>query len=153
MPRPLLPVGFHRADMNQLRSLCVDYFPQSRSRPRIMETLGRIVALVNQANIPASLWIDGAFVTETENPGGFDVTLVLTEEIYERLDDTQHELFQWFRTVSLADRYHCDNYAIVIDAGRPDGEIMQHYWLRQYGFDRAGLGHGVIELLLPSIAP
>ena len=149
----MLPVGFHRADLDQIRRLCVDYFPQSTSRPPIMETLTRIVDLLNQASFPATLWIEGAFVTETDNPDSFDATLVFTQPIYDRLTKSQNELFHWFSTASLADNYRCNNYAVIIDADRPDGAVMQEYWLRQYGFDRADDGLGVIELLVPSLAP
>lgn len=150
---PLLPVGFHRADLGQVKRLCVDYFPESTLRSQIMETVTRIVELLNRAGFPATLWIDGAFVTEKENPTSFDATLVLTQQVYERLNKAQRELVHWFRTAQLAGENRCNNYTVIIDADRRDGEIMHRYWLRQYGFDRARQGGGGIEILLPSIVP
>ena len=151
--RALLPVGFHRADLSQVRRLCVDYFPRSVSRPRLMETLAGIVGLMNRAGFPAALWIDGDFVTESENPPSFDATLVLTQTVLGRLNKAQSDLFHWFRTTSLSDAYRCNNYTVVIDGDRRDGEIMHRYWVRQFGFDRAESGCGIIEILIPSLHP
>jgi hypothetical protein len=148
--RPLLPVGFHRATLAQVRRLCVEGFTKSASRPRLMETLGGIVDLLNRGGFPATLWVDGAFVTDEENPSTFDATLVLTEEVLSRLTPSQADLVDWFCTTTLAESYRCNNYMVVIDGARRDGTIMRAYWLRQFGLDTAD-GGGVLEILIPSL--
>jgi hypothetical protein len=102
---PLLPVGFHRADLGRLQSLCVDQFPDSVSRPILMATLREIVGLINQSSIPATLWIDGSFLTEAPDPEGFDITMVLVESVFRGLSREQMEFFDWFRTTSLFEKY------------------------------------------------
>jgi hypothetical protein len=149
---PLLPVGFHRADLRRVQSLCVDYFPNSASRPLLMVTLREIVGLINRSSIPAALWIDGPFLTEAPDPEVFDITMVLVESVLSGLSREQTDFFDWFRTNSLFDKYRANNYGIVIDGSRPDGDLLYRYWLRQYGFDREENKKGVIELIVPSLA-
>ena len=118
-----------------------------------MNTLTKIVEILNSSSIPAALWVDGDLLTEAENPLSFNIALVLTGEIYNNLSKTQNETFHWFRTTSLYENYRCHNYGLVIDASRVDGETLYRYWLRQYGFDRETGGRGVIEIVVPSLTP
>ncbi|HMN85346.1 MAG TPA: hypothetical protein PKA74_05090 [Bauldia sp.] len=148
--RPLLPVGFHRATLPQVKRLCVEGFTTSVSRPLLMQTLGGIIDLLNRGGFPAVLWVEGAFLTDSENPPTFDATLVLTEEVLSRLTPSQADLVDWFCTTTLADSYRCNNYMVVLDAARRDGTIMRAYWLRQFGLDTAD-GGGVLEILIPSL--
>ncbi|MEQ9691544.1 MAG: hypothetical protein RLO48_17605, partial [Bauldia litoralis] len=148
----LLPMGFHQTDLKALDRLCVEYFPTSTSRPRLMNTLTTVVSLINRASIPARLWINGGLLTEEPDPGDFSATLVLVESVFLGLSADQREFFDWFRTESLYQQYHCDNYGMVIDADRDDYELMQTYWMRQCRFDRGRKSRGIAELLVPSLA-
>ena len=78
----LLPVGFHDTDLAGLKGLCVDYFPQSRSRSGLFETVATLTKSLNQSSIPSRLWIDGGFLTERENPGEVGVTLVVVGPVF-----------------------------------------------------------------------
>jgi hypothetical protein len=146
---PLLPVGFHNTDVAGLQRLCVDYFPGSRSRPKLMNTVSMVVSLINRVSIPSRLWIDGPFLTEEDNPDHCCVTLVLVESVHRQMTPEQHEFFDWFRDVSLFEKHRCNNYAIVLDAERPDFESVQSFWFRQYGFHDRRRKKGVAEILLP----
>lgn len=148
---PLLPVGLHRGDLKRLQSLCVDYFPNSVSRPILMATVRELVGLINQSSIPATLWIDGSFLTVAHDPEAFDITMVLVESVFLGLAREQAEFFDWFRTISLFNEHRANNYGVVIDGARPDGDLLYRYWLRQYGFDRADRKKGVIEIVVPSL--
>jgi hypothetical protein len=149
---PLLPVGFHRTDLTGLRRLCVDYFPESLTRPRLMNTVTMVISLINRVSIPARLWIDGGFLTEEENPEHCCLMLVLVESVYRRMSVDQREFFDWFRAVSLFEKYNCYNYAIVLDADRDDFETIHNFWLRQYGFHHEKYRKGVAEILVPTLA-
>ena len=149
---PLLPVGFHSTDIVGLQRLCVDYFPRSRSRPKLMNTVSMVVSLVNRVSIPSRLWVGDAFVTEEDEPERCSLTLVLVESVFRRLNPEQREFFDWFRDVSLYEKYRCDNYAIVLDAERPDYETVNAFWLRQFGFDDEVRRKGIPEILLPMVA-
>jgi hypothetical protein len=149
---PLLPVGFHNTDVAGLQRLCVDYFPSSRTRPKLMNTVSMVVSLVNRVSIPSRLWVGGPFVTEEDNPESCLLTLVLVESIFKRLSAEQLEFFDWFRDVSLYEKYRCCNYGIVLDAERPDYENVSGFWLRQFGFHDELRKKGIPEILLPVVA-
>lgn len=149
---PLLPVGFHNTDLGGLQRLCVDYFPASQTRPKLMNTVSMVVSLVNRVSIPSRLWVAGAFLTEEDNPRSCSLTLVLVESIFRRLSTEQREFFDWFRDVSLFEKYQCDNYGIVLDAERPDYESVNGFWLRQFGFHDEMRKQGIPEILLPVVA-
>jgi hypothetical protein len=145
--RPLLPVGFHETDLAGLRRLCVEYFPKSGSRARLMETLSTLVKSINDSGIPARLWIDGGFLTEQENPEEIDVTMIVMASAFRAMTADQRAFFDWFRSTSLYDKHRCYNYALVLDGERDD--FLHRYWLRQYGFDDDRRKKGVAEILLP----
>lgn len=147
---PLLPVGFHHTDVAGLERLCVEYFPGSRSRPRLMNTVSMVVSLASRLRIFARIWVSGPFMTEDDNPEDCIITLVLAEDILQRLDDQQREFFDWFRDVPLYDKYHCYNYGIVLDTARPEYDRLSRFWCRQYGFHEAGGRNGVAELRTPT---
>jgi hypothetical protein len=149
--RPLLPAGIHPTDWNGLRRLCVDYFPSSTTRPQMMSTISMIGRLVNEASIPARLWIGGDFLTERENPQACSLAIVLVETVYASLSSDQLEFFEWFRNSSLVDQYKCETYGLVLDAGRNDWEFLYAYWLNQYGLGRQSTSTGVIEVLMPTL--
>jgi hypothetical protein len=149
---PLLPVGIHRTDLAGLQRLCVDYFPGSRTRPRLMNAVSMVAALASRLGIISRIWVAGSLLTEDENPGDCTLILVLTEEVLRALDEEQREFVDWFRDVSLHDKYGCNNYAIVLDVERPEYERLNRFWLRQLGFHAPGRS-GVAELLTPTSAP
>ena len=51
--RVALAVGFHDTDLAGLKRLCVEYFPQSRSRAGLFETVATLTKSLNQASIPS----------------------------------------------------------------------------------------------------
>lgn len=149
---PLLPVGFHQTDLAGLSRLCVEYFPGSSTRPTLMNTATTIVSLINRASIPARLWVGGNLLTEEPNPTDFTLNLVLVESVFRALTLDQREFFDWFRTESLYERYHCDNYGMIIDADRTDYELIQTYWLRQSHSNHGRHNEGVAEILVPTLS-
>lgn len=151
-PSPLLPMGFHNTDLAGLQRLCVDYFPGSRTRPMLMNSVSMIVTLINRVGIPSRLWIAGSFLTEAPEPQGCSLTLVLVGSVFRRLSTEQRELFDWYREVPLYDKYRCHNYGIVLDLERPDYDTLNAFWLRQYGFHDEVRKQGVAEMLLPQVA-
>lgn len=117
-----------------------------------MNTVSMVVSLVNRVSIPSRLWVAGAFLSEEDNPRSCSLTLVLVESIFRRLSTEQREFFDWFRDVSLFEKYQCDNYGIVLDAERPDYENVNGFWLRQFGFHDEMRKQGIPEILLPVVA-
>lgn len=153
MPPPLLPVGLHRTDVAGLERLCVDSFPRSQTRPRLMNAVSMVVSLASRLGIVSRIWVAGALLTEEENPSDCMIILVLIETVLRGLNDEQREFVDWFRDVRLYDKYGCHNYAVVLDAERPEHDRLNHYWFRQLGFHAEAGRSGVAELLTPTIAP
>ena len=149
---PLLPVGFHETDLAALARLCVDYFPKSGSRPRLMATLSSLYRSINDSSIPARLWIDGSFLTEQENPEDIDVTMVVVGHVFRSLTAEQRALFDWFRSTPLYEEHRCYNYALILDGERDDWDLLHRYWVRQYGFDDDRRKKGVAEILVPKLS-
>ena len=142
---PLLPVGFHETDLATLARLCVEYFPKSGSRPRLMAALSSVYRSINDSSIPARLWIDGGFLTEQDNPDDIDVTMVVVGHVFRSMTAEQRALFDWFRSTSLYEGHRCYNYALILDGERDDWDRSHRYWLRQYGFDDDLRKKGVAE--------
>ncbi len=107
--------------------------------------------LINEASIPARLWIGGDFLTERDNPQGCSLAIVLVESVHAALSTEQVEFFDWFRNSSLTDQYQCETYGMVLDAGRSDWEFLYAYWLNQYGLGRKNTSTGIVEVLMPTL--
>ena len=148
---PLLPVGFHDTDLARLKRLCVDYFPQSRSRSGLFETVATLARSLNQSSIPSRLWIAGRFLTEEENPTEVDVTLVVVGDVFRSLTTEQRVFFDWFHSTDLGEKYRCYNYALILDGERDDWELLYRYWLRKYGLNDEARKKGIAEIVLPKL--
>ena len=146
---PLLPGGFHQTDLVGLHRLCVEYFPKSAARARLMETLSTIFRSINDSSISARLWIGGGFLTEKENPEDVELTMIVKETSFKILTANQRAFFDWFRSTSLYLEHRCYTYALVLDDTRDDWEVLQRYWLRQYGFDDQRRKKAIAEILVP----
>jgi len=145
----LLPVGIHPTDLNGLRRLCVEYFPDSIMRPDMMAAITQMVRVINNASIPARIWIGGGFMSDVEEPDWFSLSLIVTESVYESMTPDQSSVFDWIRTASLFEEYRCENYAMIIDETRADGEWLNAYWLRQLMATTHDDRRGIAEILVP----
>jgi Family of unknown function (DUF6932) len=146
---PLLPLGFHDLDPADRHRLCVDRFPDSVTRPRILTNLEDVIARINHQGIGGQIWIDGSFLTEKLNPDDADVALVVTGTELRGMSGSQRRFFDDFRGRSLYDRYRIDNYGIAIDLGTVQGDYFYAYWLRQFGFSRASKPKGILRISVP----
>jgi hypothetical protein len=143
---PLLSVGFHPFD--SLQRLCVDHFPRSVTRARLMANLEGIISRLNQAAMKAELWIDGSFLTEKLNPEDVDLVVCVDGRDSASFDVAQRAALDWVQTGNLWERYGCDAYAFVRNR-RPEDEWIYAYWLRQFGFSRANEMKGLAVVRLP----
>lgn len=146
---PLLPVGFHSLDQAGRRRLCLDRFPESVTRPRIMNNVEGIIDQINRQAIEGEIWVDGSFMTEKLNPDDADIAFVVPAKVYRTLTFAQRAYFDSFRSTSLYDRYKIDNYGIAIDRNDPEGEWMYVYWAKQFGFSRSNEMKGILKIQVP----
>lgn len=149
--KPLLPPGLHPHDLDGLRRLCVDRFPESITRPRIMQKLSDLVSLINRTSIPAKVWVDGSFLTEKLNPDDVDIVLVVDKLALLGCSDEARQFVEWFRNTRLYELYRCDNYFFVVDDSDPRSEYVYAYWLRQFGFSRGVEMKGLAVVSCPYV--
>jgi len=147
----LLPVGFHSFDAASRRRLCVDRFPESFTRSRILKNLEDKISEINQQGIRGNIWIDGSFLTEKLNPDDADIALVISSGILRSLTPLQRQYFDTFRSTSYYDQYRIDNYGIVLDLATAEGQWLQAYWLRQFGFSRSDEMKGILQIPVPFV--
>ena len=80
---PLLPEGRHPMSIEVLRQQCVERFPLSRTRAKIMAGLAEVIERLIQHRVVGELWVDGSFLTEKINPGDVDVVLRVPSSVYD----------------------------------------------------------------------
>src|SRR6266404_1591008 len=107
---PLLPIGRHALSLTELRALCVDPFPLSASRPRIMAGLEAVVQELNSVGIVGELWVDGSFLTEKVDPEDVDASLRITSELWDNTSTEQRQTLEWLASADLKTSYACDLY-------------------------------------------
>jgi len=145
----LLPPGNHRMTLDDLRSLCVEGFPHSTSRPRIAAGLEQVLQRVEKAGIRADVWIDGSFLTEKPDPEDADIVLRISIADLATPTREQTETLDWLN-LDLKPEFLCDSYFFFVfpgDDARADfGAEMEAYWKRQFGFSRSEDAKGIAVL-------
>lgn len=152
---PLLPLGWHKHTLPELRVRCVDAFPLSSTRDRIMTCLEHITGVLSDAGMKGKLWVNGSFLTNKIDPDDSDVVLCMKSDFADNMTPEQQEVDRWFADVNgnLYQWLKCHTFSITRwPEGHPNfevGEWNYAYWLRQWGFSRADLPKGiaVVELL------
>jgi hypothetical protein len=150
---PLLPLGYHPMSIGGLRRLCVDRFPHSITRPRIMSGLEDIVQHLNGSGMRADLWINGSFTTEKVNPEDVDLVARMMGSDWIKATPSQKSALQRLNTNNFIDSHRCDTYAFVeyetAQGMGERGEWDKAYWLRQFGFSRGDEPKGLAVIKLP----
>lgn len=147
---PLLPAGMHEMLLPALRRLCVDGFPLSATRAGLMVGIEAICGSLSTALIPASVWIDGSFMTQKIDPADVDLAVRLSLSALPNPGPEQQALIARIATKQFAG---CDSFIFVeYPAGHPQhaaGDMMRAYWQRQFGFSRADEFKGVAVVRTP----
>lgn len=147
---PLLGPGFYDLGIDGVRRLCVERFPDSVTRPSIMEKLTKVVELIQSNGMRGQVWINGSFLTNKLNPDDSDIVLVVMAEEYLKFNQEQRAFWAWFRDTDLKPSMRCDNYAFIRE-GSAHGEWNYAYWLRQFGFSRADEMKGLAVIKIPFV--
>lgn len=148
---PLLPLGFHGLDAAARKRICVERFPASVTRPRILTNLETLIVAVNQQGIVGHIWIDGSFLTEKLNPDDVDIALVVPRATVLAFSAAQKQFFDEFSDKKLYDQYKVDSYGIALDVGTDVGDYTLAYWLRQFGFSRNDVPKGIVRVTVPFV--
>jgi hypothetical protein len=147
----LVPIGFHRFTMENIRQLCVDSFPISTARPTIFNGLITFVQRLQTARIPGELWLDGSFLTEKIDPKDVDVVLRVDGSVYNSGTMEQKDAIDWV-IANQKLTLKCDSYALFEyppgHALHDDGRWWYSYWHKQWGFSREDAPKGIAVLVL-----
>lgn len=147
---PLLPAGMHTMLLPALRQLCVDGFPLSTTRAAQMSGIEAICNSLSTALIPASVWINGSFMTQKIDPADVDLAVRLSHAALPNPGPEQQALLGRIATKQFAG---CDSYFFIeYPEGHPyhgAGDMMRAYWQRQFGFTRTDKFKGVAVIRTP----
>jgi hypothetical protein len=152
---PLLPAGLHALSLADLEALCVDRFPLSATRRKIMTGLRQVVARITGSGISCALWIDGSFLTEKIDPLDVDLVALIPSRFYDNGTDEQRAVAEWLSGSDNQPKklHHCDTHA---EPMYPEGTPFHYmvpgaieHWLRVYGRSvEAGEPKGIAVLEL-----
>lgn len=148
---PLLEPGLHVLDIDQLRALCVDRFPESTTRAEIIEGFMEVLLMIESSGLRGELWINGSYVTGKLNPQDIDFTF-WHPPTQASASPVQVALMRDLSQRHTFSRYRCDHY---VAPEYPEGHILrritveqQRYWKKQWGFDRNKAAKGFVALRL-----
>lgn len=149
---PLLGVGFHTMDMAALRKLCVESFPASKRRSKIMLLFEEIVQKIIAERIESKIWIDGSFMTKKTDPLDVDICLCIQSVFVDNANIQQQDVLKWING-DLSNSHLCDSYIFV---EYPKGHKREAettwgnaYWIRQFGFTRKDEHKGIAVIETP----
>ena len=92
-----------------LRRYCVDGFPLSKTRAKIMAGLAEVIERLSAYRVVGELWVDGSFLTEKINPGDVDIVLRVPSSVYDDGTSEQRGMANWIDG-NLRERNLCDSY-------------------------------------------
>lgn len=142
---PLFPAGIHPLDQVEISNHFASKFPKSKTRPNLIEGLGKLITKLKEFNIPFEMWLDGSFATQKEDPNDVDLTVFCSTSQVNALDDLQQARFRAIFNDRTTTKkiYGCD----VFFAPEEDPR-WRSYWRGWYGFDRNEKPKGIASLLV-----
>ena len=139
-----------------LRQQCVDRFPLSRTRARIMTGLTEVIERLSQYRVAGELWVDGSFLTEKINPGDVDIVLRVQSQVYDDGTTEQRETIDWIGE-NLKEYNLCDSYVFPEfpedDPSYSLGKERRDYWNDLFGHSRGGMPKGIAVIDLAGDIP
>lgn len=148
---PLLPIGFHKMTLSDMRKLCVEGFDDSRTRGTIMAGVEAVVERLNECGLSSEVWVDGSFLTAKRDPNDSDIVVFVDSALFEDGTPEQLEVLNWIGANLKKTDLVCDSYlAPRFTQGSEHevyGEYMHSYWHRQFGFSRGNDMKGIAVLM------
>ncbi len=145
---PLLSPGFHDLDDAQVKSLCVDAFPESVRRSMLycnyIQLVSDIRNINKQFNCFIEVWVDGSFTTEKPEPDDIDILLVIDSNRLNLIP----VMFQPQIEKFLNRQYIKHNYKIdllLLEHGKDEDRM---HWRGVFGHDREDTPKGIVRISL-----
>ena len=150
---PLLAPGFHPMTLAEVRAKCVDGFPLSKTRDRIMAGLEEALGWLVKAEMAATVWLDGSFMTVKIDPEDVDFVAFVRHTIMEDQTPQQNNVILCLEADELWQSHHCDAYiATEYPRGHPlhEGHTADavRYWRKRFGESRGGEPKGIATVTL-----
>lgn len=148
---PLLAVGFHELSLAELRRLCVEPFPLSKTRGKLADEFEKVAERVRAVNLVCDFWVNGSFLTKKIGPSDVDFIVRFDGAVIDAANDEQNAVIDFLQ--SDLSSIGCHSFVHVeFPKGHSQhwvGVWMQAYWLKQWGFarDEEMKGIAVIKIL------
>lgn len=148
-----LPVGRHRATLEEIEALLVEGFPDSATRGPLFASWRNLVAAIQRVVSVQAHWLDGSFVTTKQDPNDIDAVTHLDGALVDALDEVDMTLIKGLLSHKITEALHgCDSYLVVEypegHPGRTAYEAAVAYWDDWFGKDRDGNPKGYVELVM-----
>jgi len=148
---PLLPSGLHEMTIAEMRALCVDKFPLSSTRKRLMDGLEEVLQKIHSCGVKTTIWVDGSFLTLKIDPADTDIVFIAEASIYNS-NTKYRSLLDWVITSEPFDKHGCHAYTAFPTEEEGDlkicWEVERAYWLDQYGYGRDKVAKGIAVLTI-----
>lgn len=142
---PILPPGFHDLTLDEVEQQLVTSFPNPTARRELFSRFLILCSIINRWGVQVTLWLNGSFVSEKENPDDIDVALLYDGILDRSMSPANKSELQDLRNNRMLTklRYGCDFY--VLDA---EDFHDKAYWRGVFGFDKDDAPKGIIRLTL-----
>lgn len=139
-----------------LRTLCVDRFPFSQTRPEIMAGFNRLVEIMVQNQIKGELLIDGSFITEKIDPDDIDFVLCSPAQFIEEATFDQGKLMYDIAHKDMKAEFRCHTFTCFRwPQGHPNhlqGEKWRKDWIDWFSKSRRGEEKGLAVIDLAGVS-
>lgn len=129
---PLWPGGFHAMTLAQIKTQCVDAFPEATRRKILYERLVVYLSLLADVGLSLEVWIDGSFVTAKAEPDDIDVAIIAkADEVNALSSEKLAELSAITETRAVKERYMIHAFLVCAENAN-----ALSYWRGWFGFQR-----------------
>lgn len=147
---PLLVPSMHILRLEELRRLCVEGFPLSSTRDRLMTNFEQAVSMIRSCGLKCDVWVNGSFLTAKIDPEDVDFSVC---SVGNALTPNQERAIRWLVTEGYT-ALRCDAYYFALyPQGHPDydkGMERYTYWQETWGYavgSREPKGIAVVRVL------
>lgn len=135
---PLLPAGLQKMTLTELKTLVVDKFTYSQSRPALWSNFMEIIDKLIDEKIPCDIWVDGSSLTEKINPDDVDFVVELPIALLSTFNQTQISLIEHLGTQAFKQGKKLHSFVkLTAPAGHPfhsKATISHNQWLKDFGY-------------------
>ena len=125
-------------NLNEVKLRFVDAFKNNQRRRHLFQLLEAFIQEILVSGIPCDVWLDGSLLTEKPNPSDLDVTVIVDDDVTNRLTPEQKALIDRISNGQMG--VDIDSFAFnKLDCGHPD-YMDEHLdpaysWGEQYGLE------------------